>query len=492
MHYISPADRHQLSLSNHMDEWVSLDNPVRFIDLLVEKLVSSNPEQFGSKGQDQIGRKAYQPATMQKLYLYGYLNGICSSRKLEQECSRNIELMWLLGNLHPDHKTISDYRKDNKEAIHFVCISFRKFLKEKEYIDGKKVAYDGTKLKANASQETITREWVEKRLIKLDEYLNKYLDQLQKNDIVDDLEEQLSQIADNLGVETALLQKIADLQQQVEQLQQHKAFMDAHDLNCYAPADPDARLMKTRNGFLPAYNMQSGVDDKNKMIIYAQLTEKGSDIDELKPNVDQTKDQLEITPQIIEADKGYANLDQIKAIEEKDEHPICAVPLQKGKQEKKDAKASIRFEYDEQNDCIICSEGRKLALKDKNKKKRNQKYFVYQGDCEGCAKRNQCTKSAKGRIVHRNHQQIWIDSYKNRIKTQEFKMLIKERKTIVEHPFGTIKSWMGKFPLRLRGKEKVQAEIDIFTTAYNIKRLISLENMENLLNMASNFPWKVA
>jgi hypothetical protein len=168
------------------------------------------------------------------------------------------------------------------------------------------------------------------------------------------------------------------------------------------------------------------------------------------------------------------------------------VPLQKGNQEKKDAKADIHFKYDEQNDCIICSEGRKLALKDKNKKKRNQKYFVYQGDCEGCAKRNQCTKSAKGRIVHRNHQQIWIDSYKNRIKTQEFKMLIKERKTIVEHPFGTIKSWMGKFPLRLRGKEKVQAEIDIFTTAYNIKRLISLENMENLLNMASNFPWKVA
>jgi transposase len=474
-----------------MDKWISDDNPVRFIDLLVEQIVSSNPDKFATKGQELIGRKAYQPATMQKLYLYGYLNSICSSRKLEKECSRNIELMWLLGKLCPDHKTISDYRKDNKEAIRFVCLSFRKFLKDQGYISGKKVAYDGSRLKANASRDTITREWVDKRLVKLDEYLNKYLDQLQKNDIADDIEEQFSQLSDNLGVETALLQKIADLQQQVEELQQHKAFMEANDLNCYAPSDPEARLMKTRDGFLPAYNMQTGVDDKNKMIVYAQVTDKGIDIDELQPDMEQTKEQLGITPSIIEADKGFANTEQIQAIEKNNPGTLCAVPLQDVKQEKIDNQAGISFQYDEKNDCVVCSEGRKLPLIARNNIKRGQHYSVYQGDCTGCPKKERCTSSKKGRMVHRNHQQEWIDSYKKRIKSQPFKTLIKERKTIVEHPFGTIKYWMGKSPLRLRGKEKVQTEIDIFTTAYNLKRILSIDNMENLIKMTQNFKWKL-
>lgn len=491
MHYIEPENRFQLSLSSHLDNYVSQDNPVRFIDLFIDKLVKSNPEMFATKGKDQVGRKAYQPATLQKLYLYGYLNSICSSRKLERECSRNTEMMWLLGNLRPDHKTISDYRKDNKEAIRFVCISFRKFLKEHGYIDAQKVAYDGTKLKANASRETVTREWVEKRLNKLDELLNKYLDQLQNNDIVDDIEEQLTTLSDSSGVETALLQKIAHLQKQIEELQDHKTFMANHNLNCYAPADPDARLMKTRDGFVPAYNMQTGVDNKNKMIVFAQVTDKGVDTHELQPNIEQTKEQLDVTPAIVEADKGFANLEQIKLIEEN--HPtICAVPLQDIKQEEKDNNAGIQFQYDGLNDCVICSEGQKLALIHKDKVKRGSHYSVYQGNCNGCPKKDLCTTSKKGRIVHRKHDQEWIDNYRKRIENQLFKVLIKERKTIVEHPFGTIKYWMGKFPLRLRGKEKVQTEIDIFATAYNLKRLINLEKMEELIKMIQNHNWNLA
>lgn len=491
MHYIEPENRYQLSLSNHLDGFVSSDNPVRLIDLLVEKLIKSNPDQFITKGKDAIGRKAYQPATMQKLYLYGYLNSICSSRKLEKECSRNTELIWLLGNLHPDHKTISDYRKDNKDAIRFVCLSFRKFLKEQGYIDAKKVAYDGSKLKANASRETIHRDWVEKRLVKLEEYLTKYLDQLQKNDIADDIEEQFSELSDKLGVETALLEKIAALQQQVEELQKHKDFMDTHDLNCYAPSDPEARLMKTRDGFVPAYNMQTGVDNQNKMIIYAQVTNKGIDIDELQPNVEQTREQLGIIPAIVEADKGFANLEQIKAIEENHPQTLCVVPIPEIKQEEKDTQAGIKFTYDQQNDCIVCSGGRRLPLKIKDKIKRGQHYAIYQGDCSGCPKKDQCTTSKKGRMVHRNHQHSWIDGYRERLKSQSFKMLVKERKAIVEHPFGTIKHWMGKFPIRVRGREKVQTEIDIFTTAYNLKRLINIENMENLFKLIRKYNWEL-
>lgn len=491
MHYILPEDRHQLSLSNHMDKWISEENAVRLIDLLVDKIVLSNPDKFASKGQEQIGRKAFHPATMQKLYLYGYLNSICSSRKLEKECYRNIELMWLLGSLCPDHKTISDYRKDNKEAIRFVCISFRKFLKDQEYIGGNKVAYDGSRLKANASRETVTREWVDKRLAKLEENLSNYLERLQNNDIADDIEDQFSSLSKDLGVESVLLEKIADLQKQIEELHQHKAFMDSQNVACYAPADPDSRLMRTRDGFMPAYNMQTGVDDKNKMIVYAEVTNKGVDMNELLPNVEQTKEQLGITPSIIEADKGFGNINQIETIEKANPGTICAVPLQAVKKQKDDKKAGIRFEYDKENDCMICSEGRKLKLINSNKVKRGQHYSIYRGNCSGCSKRGQCTSSKQGRIVQRNHHQEWIDIYKERLKTRPFKKLISERKTIVEHPYGTIKLLMGRNPLRLRKRENVQTEIDIVTTVYNLKRLISIENLGNLLNTIQNFKWEL-
>ncbi len=489
MHFIEPKDRNQLSLDNNMDGWVDQNNVVRLIDVMVDKIIKAQPTTFSNRGQKELGRKAYRPETLQKLYLYGYLNGICSSRKLERECHRNLEVMWLLGNLRPDHKTISDYRKDNREAIRQICLSFRIFLKDQGFIEGKTVAYDGTKMKANASRETVKRTGVNQQIKKLETELDKYLTQLQNNDIVEGLEDQLTSLSEDFNVEPALLKKIAYLQKQLEEAKTHKKFLDSEDLNCYAPADPDSRLMKGRDGYYPAYNVQTGVDKKNKMIVTGKVTNKTNDLDELYDNVKDTKDQVGITPKTVEADRGYGELDGIKNIEDENPETECVVPLQKNKQEKKDAKAGISFTFNDEENCFVCNKGRKLKLKARNVVKRGKKYDMYQGDCAGCNKKSSCTTSIKGRNVYRNHNKEWNDEYKKRLKTLEAKKKIKERKTIVEHPYGTIKCMLGKIPIRLRGIEKVQIEIDIVTTAYNLRRLTNLETMENLIKRVTNYSW---
>lgn len=489
MHFIEPEDRHQLSLMNNMDSWIDKDNIVRLIDVMVDQIVKHQPDIFLNRGQQLRGRKAYHPATLQKLFLYGYLNGINSSRKLEKECHRNLELMWLLGNLRPDHKTIADYRKDNSESIHQVGLSFRKFLRDENFIEGNTVAYDGTKIKANASRQLVNRPEVDKQLKRLETELDKYLKQLQNNDIVDDLEEQLSSLSGDYDIEPALLEKIADLQKQLEEMKSHQKFLENNDLRSYSPADPEARLMKTRDGFQPSYNVQTGVDKKNKIIVTSKVTNSKNDLDQLPENVELTKSEMGFVPKTVEADKGYGETDGIKKIEDENPGTECVVPLPTTKQNNKDKKAGIRFEYDQEEDCYYCSQGRKLPLKARNVEKRGKIYDVYQGDCDGCPMRDVCTKSKKGRIIHRSHNADWIDKYQKRLTRQEAKKKIKERKAIVEHPFGTIKCMLGKIPLLLRGKQKVQIEIDLVTTAYNLKRLTALEDINSLINRAQNYSW---
>jgi transposase len=491
MHYVEPCDRNQLSMASSMNDWVDRDNAVRLIDALVDQIVKDQPDCFANRGQQELGRKAYRPETLQKLYLYGYLNGICSSRRLERECYRNLEVMWLLGQLRPDHKTISDYRKDNKDAIRTVCLAFRTFLKKQGFIEGHTVAYDGTKLKANASKETATRTGIEKRMKKLETELDKYLNQLQNNDIVEDIEDQLHTLSEEYQVEPALLQKIAELQKQLEIMKAQKEFLNTKGLKSYAPADPDARLMKGRDGYLPAYNVQTGVDKKNKLIVVAEVTNSENDLRQLEPNVERTVEQTGIVPKVVVADKGYGDLHQIQSVEKKFEsnETQCVVPLQHTAQENKDKAAGISFTYDTENDQIVCSEGRILPCKAKNKKKRGEMCDLYKGNCAGCPKKSMCTRSPIGRTVYLNQNHEWIDEYKNRMKDPTFKKRVKERKTLVEHPFGTLKCMLGKIPLRLRGKEKVQIEIDIATTAYNLKRLLALDTMENLLKRVQTFSW---
>lgn len=490
MHYIQGTSRAEIKLFPEVENWVSKNNPVRLIDLIVEKIVLSNPDEFIWKGVSDIGRKSYSPATMLKLFLYGYLNRVASSRRMETETYRNLELMWLLGDLHPDHWTINEYRKNNKEQIRFVTIEFRRFLKAEGYIDGKEVATDGSKFKAYAAKEMLSLKNIEKRLEKINEKLDEYLEEFKTADTIDGL---IAEFADNFeGVEInkALVGKIADLQEHVSKLESQKKQLEDSGKNYLAPNDPDANLMKSRDGKIPAYNGQTVVDKKYSMLAVAEISTANSDIKELKKNLGDLKEQLDIVPDKADADKGYSNLKDIKEIEE-NTSTKCFVPSVKNSKKEEDKKAGIKFIYDKKKDEYQCLQGKTLKQIQKNQKSRNNFYNVYRcEDCGECPLKAKCTESKTGRMIKRNVDQDWIDKYKARMLEPKSKERIKERKTIVEHPFGTLKWMMGKFHFLLTGKEKVQIELDLYATAYNFKRLINIDNMGLLLQKAENYNWE--
>lgn len=227
MRYLQAVDRTQCVLMNTLDDLVPPNHPVRLIDAVVEQTVAANPHEFASeRDESDPGRPAFAPQTMLKLFLYGYLINCRASRKLEAETKRNIELIWLLGTLSPDHWVIACYRRVHGDHIKAVTKAFRQFLHTHGYINGARVAIDGTKIKANAKREMLTREKIEKRLDRLDEQLQEYLTKLAENDIRDDLAEELDDLDSSAGVDRYLLDKIIALQKQVEALTTHKATLE--------------------------------------------------------------------------------------------------------------------------------------------------------------------------------------------------------------------------------------------------------------------------
>jgi transposase len=490
MHYIEAENRQQCTMGYSLDELISKENAVRIIDAIVEEIYRNNKERFDVKGLSEIGRKAYKPTTLLKLYVYGYLNSISSSRKLEIETHRNLEMIWLLANLKPDHKTISDYRKDNSDAIRFVTIEFRRFLKTKGYIEGKTVGVDGSKIKANAKRNMLTLERIEKRTQILEEELENYLTKLKNNDNLDDLNEELeNQDGDK---DENLFKKVLNLQKQIERLQSEKEFLQKENRKSCAPSDHDAMLMRTRDGKMPAYNLEAAVDKKNKMLAVAEVTTDCSDQNQLEPTLNKLNEQIGIVPEEVPSDKGFYNITQLHNIESTDKTK-CYVPPVEDQYERRDKEAGISFTYDEQRREYICSEGKKLVLIQKERKEKNGVIVdVYQcKDCNECKIKNKCTESKVGRTIIRRKEQQWLDEYKERMKGKKAKLMKKLRKELVEHPFGTIKCWMGKIPILLRGKLKVQTEIDIYSTCYNLKRLINIEKNEILIPMVRNYNWKV-
>ncbi len=237
MHYLTGHNREQAQIFTKLEDLVSARHYVRLIDLIAEKFFIDNAPCFGEKGDQSIGRKAYSPAHLLKLYIYGYLNGISSSRKLERECARNLELMWLMNQLVPDHKTIADFRKDNGEAIKQSVLAFGKWLQQSGYIKGDVVSIDGSKIRANASQ-SFDLDHVSKKLGQLETQLQEYV---AKTSCTDQLDEGTEQAEREKG---ELQQHIKGLQQQINELELKKAFLDQEQAKRISPTDPQARIMK--------------------------------------------------------------------------------------------------------------------------------------------------------------------------------------------------------------------------------------------------------
>lgn len=486
MKYIEPLDRYQYQIMSSIEDLVEADHPVRIIDQIVESIISSNKEIFHQERENQVGRPKYYDSTMIKLYLYGYFNGISSSRKLEVEAHRNKEVLWLLGGLKPDHWTISNYRKDNSEQIKFVTKNFREFLKRSGYIKLKTVAIDGSKVKAYTNRDMLTKEKIERRLEsidkKIEEYLNKIIENDNRDNIIDELGNEDTEILNKKYID-----RIIELQRKVEELSRQKEILEKEGTKHISSSDTEARLMKSRDGMIPAYNVQIVVDAENKMIADSEVLTEETDLRVLPKMIESIKEELGQTPEEALLDNGYNTPDMI---EEEEKEKNIKFYVSQNKKTSRD-KEDIKFEYDKINDEFRCSMGKRLVLLHRNKKKKNSYANIYRGiECNGCPMKNKCTKSKKGRTYTRYLNQQWRDQYKEKMGSEIAKEKLSLRKTLVEHPFGTIKYLMGKIPLLLRGVKKVSTEINLYTTVYNIKRLVNIVEFESLMIKITNYQWQ--
>lgn len=488
MNYRALSPRSQGFLFNTIEDWVSEDNPVRLIDLLIDKLYHSAPDKFHSNkptGNDTGGRKAYPPYLFAKLYLYGYLNRINSSRRLEAECHRNIEVIWLMNNERPDFKTISNFRKDHGETLGWCSRSFKNFLRETGYIKNEKVAYDGCKIKAYAAKEGYTMEGIVRRMSGLEKELEKYLSLLEKTDAQEDLAQEAGQR------ENSLMERISSLEEQLRHLEEYKQRMENESRTSYFPNDPQAVLLKGRYGSYPGYNIQAGVDATNHMVVSAEVTSQANDWNELSADVESSTQETGSEPQTVLADKGYANIREIESVQNREGVSQVVVPLQESERQKKDRLNHLHFTYDKENDQVICPKGKIMELKKADYVNRHgshfRKYTARKTHCDKCPLKEVCNNSSKTGRSHYISHNSFLESYKGQSQTKEFKRLQAERKNIVEHLFGTFRMWMGKIPLLLKGRLKVQTEIDIYATAYNFRRLINLEPVTVMLAKLQNY-----
>ena len=473
MRFKEGIDRDQVQFFTSLNDLVEDRHYVRLIDLFVEGFVSRFITCF-QKGKKQTGRKAYHPGTLLKLYIYGYLNGVSSSRKLEKECKRNLEVMWLTCHLIPDHKTISDFRKENKEGIQLAFKELSLLLKSHGYIDANTISIDGSKIRANASL-SIDLEGIESKLQNLDIELTDYLSKLEAvDDFDDELEEKQKEKEKLEGEIEKLRDEVKELRHKKEQLKRS----GAKRLNL---TDPDARIMKSRQGKHFCYNMQAAVDAKHQFIASSYVTSHEHDRWELSPMTQQIENELGIKPKELLADAGYYTISQIEELERKSIN--CYVAINQNQQQSKE----VDFTYDTENNRYICSQGQPLLPKNgiKIDRRRGTKSQAYVGmNCEPCPVRSDCTAS-KARTVYRFSNQQWRDQYEAKLKSDLGKKKLIQRKSLSEHPFGTIKYWMGSIPLKTRGISKVSTEIALYSLCYNLKRLMNLESHEKLVHLLS-------
>lgn len=483
MHYKDKLSRDQLMVMSY-DTMIAPDNAVRLIDLMCKKFINEHPLDIKWKGKRNEGRKSYPPISMLALLVYGYFNGIASSRKLERETYRNIEVLWLMEGLQPDHWTICEFRRESETIMKNFLKAFRRFLLEGSYAQAEKIVFDGTKIKAYARREMLTVQSIQEKLTDIDKSISEYLSKIEKNDTQDNtLELAKAEIE-------ALKGKIKILESKKDKLKYAENELKESGEKYYAPNDTDAKLMKGRDGKFPGYNAQVGVETKGHFILSERVTTEATDLSQLQDNVKNVEKETGILPTEVSADKGFANTTQIIEIENNGVTQ-CFIPLIETQREKEEKEGST-FQYNKEKDVYICPQGFNLQLHAKNIKQKGRIYNIYKcHECNNCKKRSKCTNSKTGRILKRNINQDEIEKYKEKMVGVYGKKKIAERKCVVEHPFGTIKSLMGKTNLLLTGKTKVQIEFDYYTTAYNLKRLFNLAPFQQLFQEINEYKWGI-
>ena len=477
MDFIVTQDRFQITLSS-LEDKISVENPVRFVDAFVEHLDLTKLG-FIINTLKSEGRPSFDSKHFLKIYLYGYLNGLRSSRRLERECVRNIELQWLIGNLTPNYHSISDFRKINPKALRNVFKLFVLFLKDAELVTGETVAIDGTKVRAhNSKKNNYSQKKIDRHLDYVEEKTKEYLQQLDANDVKED------QI------------KVKDIKLKIERLKKNKIKYELLQERLeqsgepqVSTTDPDSRALLVQGQVVEvSYNVETAVDSKHNLVV-ATHTINRNDRNALSPIALEAKLNLQVEEMTILADKGFFNSRHFQTCIDNNITTIVAVPEMINSNETGTTKEYMvdKFIYNHQADTYTCPAGESLHSNGSfYSKTRTDRSVTYQykkyhtSACASCAVKSLCTAQAKrGRFIERSEFASAAEENAKQYKSNW--PLYRKRQEINEHIFGTIKRKWGYNHTNLTGLEKVNGEMSLIMLVYNIKRTINILGIENLI-----------
>ena len=471
--FLVGADRGQSTLLPEcLDEWIDESNPVRAVDAFVDAL---DLGKLGFEGvvPEVTGRPSYHPSALLKLYIYGYLNRVQSSRRLQRETGRNLEVIWLLGRLVPDDKTIADFRKDNGSAIRKVCAQFVALCRDMGLLTKASVAIDGSKFKAvNNRDRNFTRAKVERRRAQLEESVARYLSQLDTAD--------LQEPSEALAAKTAhLKEKLAKLESEMQRLAAREKQMLASPDQQISLTDPDSRSMATsgRGSGVVGYNVQVAVETEHHLIVTHEVTNSGSDRAQLANMGRQAREALGVDKLEAVADRGYYNSTEIKACDDAGVAVTLPKPMTSGA--KSDGRFGKQdFVYNAAEDVYRCPAGEKLAYRMTTEQDGKMMRRYWTNACPNCLLKSKCTTGNERRIPRWEHEHV-LEAAQKRL--DENPQAMRARRETVEHPFGTLKMRMGATHFLMKRLPKVATEMALHVLAYNLTRVMNIVGVKPLL-----------
>ncbi len=472
MSYIEGESREQRILfPEALEDYIGEDNAVRFIDMYVDGL---EIEELGFRqtAPKETGRPPYDPRDLLKLYIYGYLNRLRTSRMLERECGRNVELMWLMRKLRPDFKTIADFRKDNRKSFRGVFRQFVFLCRGMGLLGGELVAVDGSKFKAvNSGQKNFSAQKLEQRLKEIDQKVERYLDEMERADRQEKPPEKMTG---------------GELKDKIEQLQQRKGKyaelleeLKRSGEKQISLTDPDSRAMALTPKGEVSYNVQTAVDSKYHLIVAQDVTNEGLDNHQLFSMAQGAKEILAQHEIDVVADMGYYSHEELKKCEAAGIQAYVSKPMV-SKNTARGLFGKEKFVYEPESDCYVCPNRERLTFRFQSREYKNKKFrYYWTMACLNCPIKTQCTTNKKFRRIKRWEHEAIAERVKQRVLTSS--IIMKLRQQIVEHPFGTIKFWNDQRHFLTKGLEKVKAEFSLSTLAYNIKRAINVVGVKALI-----------
>jgi transposase len=468
--FVEGEDRNQSSLfPERLDDYIADDNPVRFLDAFVDELKLLELG-FAGVEPSATGRPAYHPSALLKIYVYGYLNRIHSSRRLERETQRNIELMWLTGRLMPDFKTIADFRKDNGTAIKNVCRQFVMLCRQMNMFSEAMVAIDGSKFKAvNNRDKNFTPAKMKRRMQQIESSVERYLRQLESTD------------HDEPSIAQATTERLGDkieaLKEEMRRLKKHEVRMLEAPDKQLSLTDPDARSMKTRGAGIVGYNVQTAVDTKHHLIAAHEVTNVGGDRSQLAKMARQARTAMGVEDLTVLADRGYYTGTEILTCEEAGittylPKPRTSSNRAQGLFDKRD------FIYVADDDEYRCPAGERLTRRTKTHPDGLTVYRYWTSVCQTCSLKSRCTPGKERRVSRWEHEAV-LEAVQARVERNPDAM--RWRRSTAEHPFGTLKVWMGWTHFSTKTLDRVGTEMSLHVLAYNMKRMINLFGVKSLI-----------